>query len=306
MNAIETTGLSKQYVAHTALDGLNIKIPKGSICGFLGKNGAGKTTTIKMLVGLTKPTTGTIFLMGSQYNYGSRDNSVIGYLPDVPNFYGYMTAREYLEFCGKLYGLQKSKLISRIDELLKQVGLDDAKNHIASFSRGMKQRLGVAQALIHEPDILFMDEPISALDPIGRHEVMELICSLKGSVTVFFSTHILADVETTCDYALILNKGKLLVADSIANIKQKHAPNTGMLRFYTPEDSKKMILAIEKDMDISAEQRNPLELLLHGSNTKDLGRRVSKILSDCDISMESYHAYVPSLEDIFMEVTAHE
>lgn len=306
MNAIETTGLSKQYGAHTALDGLSIKIPKGSICGFLGKNGAGKTTTIKMLVGLTKPTSGTIFLMGSQYNYGSRDNSIIGYLPDVPNFYGYMTAREYLEFCGKLYGLQKSKLISRIDELLKQVGLDDAKNHIASFSRGMKQRLGVAQALIHEPDILFMDEPISALDPIGRHEVMELICSLKGSVTVFFSTHILADVETTCDYALIINKGKLLVADSISNIKQKHAPNTGVLRVYTPEDSKKMIVALEKDVDISAEQRNPLELLLHGNNAKDLGRRVSKALSDCDISMESYHAYVPSLEDIFMEVTAHE
>lgn len=186
------------------------------------------------------------------------------------------------------------------------MGLDDAKNHIASFSRGMKQRLGVAQALIHEPDILFMDEPISALDPIGRHEVMELICSLKGSVTVFFSTHILADVETTCDYALIINKGKLLVADSISNIKQKHAPNTGVLRVYTPEDSKKMIVALEKDVDISAEQRNPLELLLHGNNAKDLGRRVSKALSDCDISMESYHAYVPSLEDIFMEVTAHE
>lgn len=306
MNAIETSGLSKQYGTHTALDGLSIRIPKGSICGFLGRNGAGKTTTIKMLVGLTKPTSGTIILMGSQYNYGSRDNSVIGYLPDVPNFYGYMTAQEYLEFCGKLYCLQKSKLRIRIDELLKQVGLEDAKNNIASFSRGMKQRLGIAQALIHEPDILFMDEPISALDPIGRHEVMELICSLKGSVTVFFSTHILADVETTCDYAVILNKGKLLVADSIANIKHKHALNTGVLRFYTQEESKKFVDALEKDMDIFAEQSNPLELLLHGSNTKDIGRRVSRILSDVDISMESYHAYVPSLEDIFMEVTAHE
>lgn len=306
MFAIETNGLSKQFGGYQALDNFSVKIPKGSVCGFLGKNGAGKTTTIKMLVGLTKPTSGTISLMGSQYNYGSHDNSFIGYLPDVPSFYGYMTAREYLEFCGKLNGMEKSKLKKRIDELLMQVGLDRAKNHIVSFSRGMKQRLGVAQALINEPDIIFMDEPISALDPIGRHEVMELIRSLRGKVTIFFSTHILADVETTCDYALILNKGKLLVADSIANIKQKHSSNTAMLRILNPEDSKRFAAIMESCTAITVEQKNPMEFLLRGENMGDLGRTIPKALADAEVAIESYYAYVPTLEDIFMEMTAHE
>ncbi len=304
MFAIETNGLTKKYAAHTALDGLTIKIPKGSICGFLGKNGAGKTTTIKMLVGLTKPTSGTISLMGSEYRYGSHDNSIIGYLPDVPNFYGYMTAREYLDFCGKLYGMEKSKLKKRVDELLIQVGLENAKNHIVGFSRGMKQRLGVAQALINEPDIILMDEPISALDPIGRHEVMELIRSLRGKVTVFFSTHILADVETTCDYALILNKGKLLVADTIANIKQSYSSNTALIRFFTPEDGAQFIGKVGADTGFTVEKRNPLEFLLRGQTTNDLGRIISKVLAESNVSMESYNAYVPTIEDIFMEVTA--
>ncbi|MGL4736025.1 MAG: ABC transporter ATP-binding protein [Cellulosilyticaceae bacterium] len=306
MFAIETVGLTKQYGAYRAVDELSIKIPRGAVCGFLGKNGAGKTTTIKMLVGLTRPTSGKITLMGEAYDYGAHDNSIIGYLPDVPNFYGYMTAREYLEFCGGLYSIEKGELKKRIDELLKEVGLNTAKNHIGSFSRGMKQRLGVAQALINKPQIIFMDEPISALDPIGRHEVMALIRSLSGKVTVFFSTHILADVETTCDYALILNKGKLLAADSIVNMKQKHASNTGVLRLFTFEDGKRFMNAGVDNKNILVEQRNALEFLVRGNTPEHVAINVSKILVDANISMQSYGAYVPSLEDIFMEVTADE
>lgn len=306
MFAIETVVLTKQYGVYRAVDELSMKIPTGAVCGFLGRNGAGKTTTIKMLVGLTKPTSGKIILMGEEYAYGAHDNSIIGYLPDVPNFYGYMTAREYLEFCGRLYGMEKGKLKKRIDELLKEVGLNTAKNHINSFSRGMKQRLGVAQALINNPKIIFMDEPISALDPIGRHEVMELIRSLSGKVTVFFSTHILADVETTCNYALILNKGKLLAADSIVNMKQKHASNTGALRFFTFEDGQRFMNAVGGNKNILVEQRNALEFLIRGNTPEHVAINVSKILVDINISMQSYHAYVPSLEDIFMEVTAGE
>lgn len=306
MFAIETVGLTKQYGAYKAVEDLSIKIPRGSVCGFLGKNGAGKTTTIKMLVGLTKPTAGRISLMGEAYSYGNHNNAIIGYLPDVPHFYGYMTAPEYLKFCGGLYGIEKGKLKKRIDELLGEVGLDTAKNHIGSFSRGMKQRLGVAQALINEPEIIFMDEPISALDPIGRHEVMELIRSLSGKVTVFFSTHILADVETTCDYALILNKGKLLAADSIVNMKKKHGSNTGMLRFDTFEEGQKFMRTASGNTDVSIEQQNALEFLIRGNTPSQLGKIIPEMIVKANVSMESYHTYVPTLEDIFMEVTAHE
>lgn len=306
MNAIETAGLSKQFGMHKAVENLDLHVPKGSICGFLGKNGAGKTTTIKMLVGLTKPTSGSISLMGETRKFGACSNTHIGYLPDVPNFYGYMTGREYLAFCGNLYAMESSKLKSRIDELLKQVGLKNTKTRIAGYSRGMKQRLGIAQALINEPDIIFMDEPISALDPIGRHEVMEIIRSLRNTVTVFFSTHILADVETTCDYVLILDKGKVLADDSIVSIKQKHASNTAKLRLYTPEDSSRFMKLAKESDGFSAENQNGVEFLLRADDMHKLGKRIPSILSEAEIPLESYQAYVPSLEDIFLEVTSHE
>ena len=193
MFAIETQNLSKKFDTHVAVNNLNLQVPSGSICGFLGKNGAGKTTTIKMLVGLSRPSSGKIIIHGQERNYGKLDNRDIGYLPDVPNFYNYYSAGEYLDFCGKLYGMKKTERKNRIYELLDMVGLKDDKTPVTGYSRGMKQRLGIAQALMNSPRIIFLDEPISALDPIGRREIMQLIQSLRGSVTVFFSTHIFAD-----------------------------------------------------------------------------------------------------------------
>lgn len=304
--AIKTAGLTKQFGTFNAVTGLNLNVAKGSVCGFLGKNGAGKTTTIKMLVGLTKPTSGTIFLSGKQRKNGKNDNAHIGYLPDVPNFYGYMSAREYLEFCGKLYGVGDNTLKTRIDDKLGQVGLKDAKKPISAYSRGMKQRLGIAQALINEPDIIFMDEPVSALDPIGRHEIMGIIRSLRGSTTIFFSTHILADVESTCDYALILEKGKLLAADTIANLKQSHSKNAAVMRLFSPNESNKLLAILQKNNSISAEAISATELLLRADNIHALSKNILPLLIESDVSFESFNAYTPSLEDIFMEVTANE
>ena len=303
MNTIETNGLTKRYGTYTAVDKLNLKVEKGSICGFLGKNGAGKTTTIKMLTGLAKPTSGAISLSGVERRYGSNNNSNIGYLPDVPNFYGYMTAREYMNFCGKLYSMDSKKLKTRIDELLKQVGLFDVKKNISTFSRGMKQRLGVAQALINEPDVIFLDEPISALDPIGRNEVMTLIRSLRGYITVFFSTHILTDVENTCDHVLILEKGKVLADDTIANLKQKRASNAALLRLYTPDDCNKFSVLAQDRNAFIIEPHSPTEVILKAENPHVLGKRISVLLAEADISMESFQAYTPSLDDIFIEMT---
>lgn len=303
MNAIETNSLTKHYGTHVAVDDLNLSVAKGSICGFLGKNGAGKTTTIKMLTGLTKPTSGVISLSGVVRKYGSNNNSNIGYLPDVPNFYEYMTAREYLNFCGKLYAIEGKRLKACIDDLLKQVGLFNNNKNISTFSRGMKQRLGIAQALINEPDVIFLDEPISALDPIGRNEVMTLIRSLRGNITVFFSTHILTDIENTCDHVLILEKGKVLADDTIVRLKQKYADNTAFLRLYTPDDGNRFSDLALGQNDLTVEPKSPTEFILKADNLNVLGKRISFLLTEANISMESFQAYTPSLDDIFIEMT---
>lgn len=248
-------------------------------------------------------------LMGKERRFGFCNNANIGYLPDVPNFYGYMTAAEYLDFCGRLYSMEDKERRNRINELLKSVDLLGVKTRIAGFSRGMKQRLGIAQALINKPDVIFLDEPISALDPIGRHEVMEIIRSLRGSVTVFFSTHILSDVENVCDYVLIIEKGKLLVDDTIENIKTKHATDTAKLRLSSIADGKKFTAFIKNHKEavdgLIVEELNDIDFLLRGMDIHSLGKLIPVMLSDMDISLERYAAHVPSLEDIFLEVTNH-
>ena len=306
--AIEARDLTKQFGKYKAVDNLNLKIPAGSICGFLGRNGAGKTTTIKMLVGLARPTNGSIYLMETERKFGHCNNKHIGYLPDVPNFYGYMKASEYLDFCGKLHGMDRVELKNRTNELLELVNLTNTKTTISGFSRGMKQRLGIAQALINKPSIIILDEPISALDPIGRHEVMQIIRSLRGIVTVFFSTHVLSDVENVCDYGLILEKGKLLAEDSIENLKKKHASNVAVMKLYSSTDGSKFYSFMKELSDVniaSIEEKSPVEFILRADDMQLLGKRIPFILSELGIPLESYTAYVPSLEDIFLEVTAN-
>jgi len=305
MNAIETRGLTKQFGTYKAVDDLNLNVPTGSICGFLGRNGAGKTTTIKMLVGLAKPTGGSISLMGTKRKFGYCDNSNIGYLPDVPNFYNHMTAAEYLNFCGQLYNTDSKKRRSRVEALLKQVDLFGTKTRISGFSRGMKQRLGIAQALMNEPDVIFLDEPVSALDPIGRHELINIVRSLRGSVTVFLSTHILSDVEDVCDYALIIEKGKLLVEDTVENIKKQHATDTANIRLCYTADSGKFAALMQTQTNLTAEELAPAEFLVRGMELRELNKQILPALAQADIAIESYRAHVPSLEDIFLEVTRH-
>jgi len=305
LNAIETRGLTKQFGTYKAVNDLNLTVPSGAICGFLGRNGAGKTTTIKMLVGLAKPTSGTISLQGRERKFGFCNNSNIGYLPDVPNFYSYMTAGEYLNFCGRLYAMEEKKRRGRVEELLKLVDLRGVKTRIAGFSRGMKQRLGIAQALMNEPEVIFLDEPVSALDPIGRHEVMNLIRSLRGTVTVFLSTHILSDVESVCDYALIIEKGKLLLEDTVENIKKQYAANTAKIRLCSVADGKKFALLMQRQTKLTVEAIDSVEFLLRGKEIQTLGKHLLPAVGRADIAIESYNLHVPSLEDIFLEVTKH-
>lgn len=224
MNVIDILDLSKTYRNKKlqkveGLKGLTLGIKQGEVFGFLGPNGAGKSTTIKMVVGLMRPTGGSVKIMGT--------NSVepvarrkVGFLPENPAFYDYLSAREYLRFVGRTYKINGRKLEDRCDEVLALVDLAEAeKRPMRTYSKGMVQRLGLAQALVHDPDILILDEPMSGLDPIGRAMVKGIIKDLKEQgKTVFFSTHITSDVESICDRVAILKKGELQRVDDVGDL----------------------------------------------------------------------------------------
>jgi len=218
--AIRTTGLTKVYGEKHALDSVDLVVEEGSIFGFLGPNGAGKTTTLRILTGLARPTGGSVQILG--HDVASAGNAVraqIGFLPDVPGFYEWMTAQELLRFAGGLFGIGRRVLDERLGVLLDLAGLSDVETKIGGYSRGMKQRLGVAQALINAPRLLLLDEPTSALDPMGRKDVLDMLTSLRGRTTVFFSTHILADVERVCDTVAILDRGRVVAQAPIDELK---------------------------------------------------------------------------------------
>ena len=222
MPILQIDGLCKRFGDKTVLNGLNLSVPDHSIFGFIGKNGAGKTTTMKMVLGLLKPDAGQIFVNGEKVVYGaSPANRYIGYLPDVPEFYSFMTASEYLYFCGQISGMPKAQITQRCRELLELVGLSGEKHRIKGFSRGMKQRLGIAQALLIRPKLLICDEPTSALDPVGRKEILDILLAVREHTTVLFSTHILSDVERICTDVAFLDNGTIGIQGKLADIKTK-------------------------------------------------------------------------------------
>lgn len=224
MNAIEISNLSKTYKGKKfsvveALKNLNLTVGQGEVFGFLGPNGAGKSTTIKALVGLIAPSAGSAALMGIDIS-SHESRRRVGFLPENPSLYDFLTAREYLAFIGKSFSMPERAIAERILEVLSLLQLTDAADRpVRSYSKGMVQRLGLAQALLHEPDLYILDEPMSGLDPLGRALVKDIIRQLKQSgKTVFFSTHITADVEAVCDKVGIIAKGELQALDSVENI----------------------------------------------------------------------------------------
>ena len=217
MSAIEISGLSKIYAtgfwrtgAKVALHPLHLSVEEGEIFGFLGPNGAGKTTTLKLLMGLVPPTSGAARILGMDLD-DARMKAQIGFLPEQPYFYEYLTARELLLYYGRLSGMAEPELSERVEGALARVGLESPIHiQLRKFSKGMLQRIGIAQAILHDPKVVFLDEPMSGLDPMGRRDVRTLIEELKASgKTVFFSTHILSDAEALCDRVAILHQGQL-------------------------------------------------------------------------------------------------
>jgi len=224
--AIEVRGLTKRFGSTVALDHVDLAVRPGIVFGFLGRNGAGKTTALRILSGLARPTSGSAHVLGHDVTRATDAvRARIGFLPDVPGFYPWMTAREYLELAGRLFALDEPTIQTRADALLEMAGLSSVQTRVGGFSRGMKQRLGIAQALINAPSLLMLDEPTSALDPIGRREVLEMVASLRGRTTVFFSTHILADVERVCDAVAILERGKVVANADIGELTARATAN---------------------------------------------------------------------------------
>jgi len=233
MYAIEIQGLSKNYAVgfwkkqiRPALKSLELKVNVGETFGFLGPNGAGKTTTLKLLMGIIFPTAGSATILGKDL-FDPEIKRKIGFLPEQPYFYDYLSAPELLDYYARLSGVPADQRRRRTTDLLDRVGLGDVGNkQLRKFSKGMLQRVGIAQAIVHDPEVVFLDEPMSGLDPLGRHEVRELIQQLKDEgKTIFFSTHILSDAETLCDRVAVIHKGELrgvgVVNDFRSSIAEK-------------------------------------------------------------------------------------
>lgn len=203
-------GVRKTYGDHVVLDDVTLEVPHGSVFGFLGPNGSGKTTALRIAMGFSRADAGVVKLSGH-----------VGYLPDVPAFDPWATPAEYLRLCGRLEGLRDEELDARVAEALAVSRLESVERPISGLSRGMRQRLGIAQALIATPGIVILDEPTSALDPIARREVLDVIASLRGRATVFFSTHAMADVEAVCDRAAFLGRGRILATGTVAELVER-------------------------------------------------------------------------------------
>lgn len=302
MEALKIENLHKSFGKNTIINGLSMSIPENTIFGFLGKNGAGKTTTMKMILGFLKKDEGSIEVFGEEVSFGqSKTNRFIGYLPDVPEFYGYMTAKEYLNLCGFITGLSKDEIKNKSEELLELVGLRDVNKRISGYSRGMKQRLGIAQALLNSPKLLICDEPTSALDPLGRKEILDIILKIKDSTTVIFSTHILSDVEAICDHVVVLDKGKNVLEGSIDELKNIKRKNTIKIRFKSDKELK-AFKSLDKFSNLVMNEKGDTLYLTDEDNQ----------LKDIDILYELYKLNIfpleikieePTLENIFMEVT---
>lgn len=307
---IEIENLSKDYEVGflkkkrvRALDNLNLKIEGGQIFGFLGGNGAGKTTTIKILMSLLFPTQGTARILGKDIADVSMHAS-IGYCPENPYFYDYLTARELMNYFGELFGLNQAQRNQKTEELLTRVGLDekDWNKQLRKFSKGMLQRVGLAQSLINEPEIVFLDEPMSGLDPLGRREIRELIADLReAGTTVFMSTHILSDIEALCDNVAILRKGKLAATGNLDELlsrsgeRQIYEINVKSVSAENLRDEIKSIAGAE----IFAK---PSGANIQITDEKDIDR-ILPIIRNAGGKLVSVQSVRQSLEELFVKET---
>jgi len=303
VEVLKIENLSKKFGTQKVLDEISFSVKEGSIFGFIGQNGAGKTTTMRMILGLLKKDSGEILVLDEKVHFGeTKTNRNIGYLPDVPEFYGYMSAKEYLGLCGEITDMPKERIKERTEELLELVGLDNNKKKIRSYSRGMKQRLGIAQALLNEPKLLICDEPTSALDPKGRKEILDILQKVKGKSTVIFSTHILSDVERICDEVAVLHGGKIVLQGTLSELRSKHKKEGLVIEFITGKE-KETFLKEEKIAGYRNEAKeNGTGVILNGPNLERMQLDVYEALLRLKMAAVKIEVMEPTMENLFLEV----
>jgi len=307
MAGIKVSNLSKSFKSFKAVKDISFEVENGHVMGFLGPNGAGKTTTLRMLVGLSKPDKGEIEIADKRVVFGNaQSNTDFGYLPEAPSFYGWMTGEEYLGFIADTFRITSLKKESKIKEILKTVDLTEARHRrIAGYSNGMKQRLGIAQTLINDPKVLIMDEPVSALDPIGRREVLHVINRLKKDKTILFSTHILSDVDRVCDDVAIINKGRIIALSSITELKEKYTKPVLEVEFNC--DSNFLISELKEQPWVENIDGggNRLKIWLRDSNIINDNLPIKYLLSK-NVAILKYGLILPEVEDLFVSLVEEE
>ena len=299
MSILKLSNVSKRFGKKQVIKDLSFEVPEHMVYGFIGKNGAGKTTTMKMILGLIKPDEGEILVNGEKVSFGqTATNKYIGYLPDVPEFYGYMTPVEYLKLCGKITGFPENEIDGRIEELLELVGLSEEKKRIQGFSRGMKQRLGIAQALLNRPKLLICDEPTSALDPVGRKEILDVLCKVKEYTTVIFSTHILSDVERICDEIAFLHEGNIVLKGELSEIKNIRKTSSLQIECFNEADVSKVLKVLPE-----GKLQGRTSIIFENVNETNMCEMMSH-LAENSIAIQKIEMIEPTLEDLFVEVVS--
>jgi ABC-2 type transport system ATP-binding protein len=308
-SAVTCRGLSKRYGGTDgvlALDRLDLDVPEGSVFGLLGPNGAGKTTTLRMLVGLSRPTGGSATVAGVPLDGdGPRLASRIGFLDQDPRYYGWMTGRELVEMVGRLHGLDGEALRSAAAETLERVGLADALDRrVATYSGGMRQRLGLAQALVARPRLLVLDEPVSSLDPEGRRDLLALIAELRSSCTVLFSTHVLSDVERVCDRIAILDHGRLVTEGPLDALLERYALPVYRLDPEPGQDPAVDALAERiRGADWTTDVRREHGFLrVTVSDPGRAGRELLPAVVEAGVALAGFERVRPTLEDVFLRL----
>lgn len=305
-NAIEVNGLVKQFKLHRALNELTFSVPTGTVFGFLGPNGAGKTTTIRILLGLDRADAGQASVLNVDALHNPQQVlAQVGFLPDVPAFYPWMRAEEYLRFCADIFQLDRATTTRRVGLLLELAGLTGVRTTIGGYSRGMKQRLGIAQAMINAPSLLILDEPTSALDPMGRHDVLGLITALRERTTVFFSTHILSDVERVCDQVAVLAAGRVVAADTTQALRARYG-GSQKLRVELTQTRAMFPEALAGEGWLSGIARSDDGWLLDITDLVAAQHRVPQIVATNGWGLRQFEAQQASLEDVFVELVEHQ
>jgi ABC-2 type transport system ATP-binding protein len=304
--AIECRSLGKRYGDLAAVDDLSFRVEAGTVTGFVGHNGAGKTTTLRMLLGLADPTAGEAYLLGVAG--GARDRSHlarVGYLPENPSFYKWMRPGEFLAFVGHTLDMDGKRARDRAAEALELFGLaSKARRKIAGFSKGERQRLGLAQAMMGEPELLILDEPTSGLDPLGRHELLSLIAGISGEKTIFLSSHILEDVEKVCGQVVMIRGGRLIEAGTLREVVDRHtAPGFGIRVREEGEGAAGLARTLAGEAWAGRVERDGDRVLLVEPDMLRAERELPRVIAGLGLSLVALERSGGSLEDVYLKLS---